>query len=277
MSSSRWYRDVPPNAGSAGHGEYRPAMNWQRFMTLMDTIRGRWDVAILANLAAGTSRPSDLLDAINAQSMSGHRLTWKVMRERLRHLEQAGYVGRQDISRFPRETRYWMTGFACRLLTELDALDTWYAANAPSLRTAAPRQVHANRTSRFNQDNLLQRGPPFLTAPAADRPSLMNDQCPGGGAEHGRSVPQARMSALERPWPPCSTREILVKWKPVSSASHRPVRPASRRISRSRLSNASCACCATPYTREDDLPQSGGLVVVVRDRQRPDGLEGRET
>jgi DNA-binding HxlR family transcriptional regulator len=142
MGDRRWYPEVAPGRGGVVRGEHQPAMNWQRFLSLMEGIRGRWDIAILANLAGGISRPSDLLGAINAQVTNGRRLTWKVMRERLRHLELAGYVGRWDVCRFPRETRYWATGFACRLLVELHALDTWYAANAPSLHPADPAASH---------------------------------------------------------------------------------------------------------------------------------------
>jgi DNA-binding HxlR family transcriptional regulator len=111
-------------------------VNWPRFMRLLAGIRGRWDLAILANLAEGGSRPTDLLDAINEQAGDGHRLTWKVMRDRLRHLEEAGYVGRCEVRRFPRETRYWATEFAGRLIAKLDALDAWYTANAPSPGTS---------------------------------------------------------------------------------------------------------------------------------------------
>jgi DNA-binding HxlR family transcriptional regulator len=107
-------------------------VNWQRFMRFLASIRGRWDLAILANLADGGIRPTDLLDAINEQANDGHRLTWKVMRDRLRHLEAEGYVSRREVRRFPRETHYWATEFARRLIAELDTLDAWYAANAPS-------------------------------------------------------------------------------------------------------------------------------------------------
>ena len=53
------------------------------------------------------------------------------MRDRLRHLEDAGYVSRWEVRRFPRETHYRATEFARRLVAELDSLDAWYTANAP--------------------------------------------------------------------------------------------------------------------------------------------------
>jgi DNA-binding HxlR family transcriptional regulator len=107
-------------------------VNWQHFMRFLASIRGRWDLAILANLTEGSSRPTELLDAINEQACDGHRLTWKVMRDRLRHLEDAGYVTRREVKRFPRETHYRVTEFARRLVAELDTLDAWYTANAPA-------------------------------------------------------------------------------------------------------------------------------------------------
>jgi DNA-binding HxlR family transcriptional regulator len=107
-------------------------VNWQHFMRFLASIRGRWDLAILVNLAEGSSRPTELLDAINEQACDGHQLTWKVMRDRLRHLEDAGYVTRHELKRFPRETHYWVTDFARRLVAELDTLDAWYTANAPA-------------------------------------------------------------------------------------------------------------------------------------------------
>jgi DNA-binding HxlR family transcriptional regulator len=106
-------------------------VNWQHFMRCLGSIRGRWDLAILANLTEGGARPTELLDAINGQACDGHRLTWKVMRDRLRHLEDAGYVSRREVRRFPRETHYGATEFARGLDAELDSLDAWYTANAP--------------------------------------------------------------------------------------------------------------------------------------------------
>jgi hypothetical protein len=41
-------------------------------------------------------------------------------------------VTRREVKRFPRETHYWATEFARRLVAELDTLDAWYTANAPA-------------------------------------------------------------------------------------------------------------------------------------------------
>jgi DNA-binding HxlR family transcriptional regulator len=84
-------------------------------------------VAILASLANGVSRPGDLVTAINAQA--DHELTLKVLIESLRRLEESGLVRRQELSRRPRRTHYWLTAFGYMLLKELDRLDAWYEAS----------------------------------------------------------------------------------------------------------------------------------------------------
>src|SRR5262245_23536393 len=91
----------------------------------------------------------------------------------------------------------------------------------------------------------------------------------GACASAPHATHQARMSASERLCPPCSTRETFVKWNPVASASWRPDRPASRRISRRRLPNASLARRSLPGGI------SGGLVLAVRDAELPHGIECR--
>lgn len=113
-------------------GRLPKAMSWQGCSRVMAEIGGRWDLAILTTLASSTSqRPSDLLQAINAQAHDGRLLTWKVMGERLRHLEQAGYVCRSEMRQYPRERRYWLTPWARSLLAQLAVLGTWYTEHVP--------------------------------------------------------------------------------------------------------------------------------------------------
>jgi DNA-binding HxlR family transcriptional regulator len=71
--------------------------------------RRQWDLAGLANLAAGTERPGDLIEAINAQASDGRRIGWKVLTDTLRRLERSGYVARQEMPGAPRET---VTGYS---------------------------------------------------------------------------------------------------------------------------------------------------------------------
>lgn len=101
-------------------------MNWQNLMNRLAPLRRQWDLAVLANLAAGTERPGDLIEAINAQAADGRRIGWKVLNDTLRRLETSGYVGRQEMSNVPRETRYWLCPPGYRLLSALTLLDTWY-------------------------------------------------------------------------------------------------------------------------------------------------------
>ena len=37
-------------------------MNWQNLMDRLAPLRRQWDLAVLANLAAGTERPGDLIE-----------------------------------------------------------------------------------------------------------------------------------------------------------------------------------------------------------------------
>ena len=61
-------------------------MNWQNLMNRLAPLRRQWDLAVLANLAAGTERPGDLIEAINAQATDGRRIGWKVLNDTLRRL-----------------------------------------------------------------------------------------------------------------------------------------------------------------------------------------------
>jgi len=106
-------------------------VNWQNLMDRLAPLRRQWDLAVLANLAAGTERPSDLIEAINAQATDGRRIGWKVLNDTLRRLERSGYVARQEMPGVPRETRYWLRPPGHRLLAALRLLDTWYDEHEP--------------------------------------------------------------------------------------------------------------------------------------------------
>lgn len=101
-------------------------MNWQNLMDRLAPLRRQWDLAVLANLASGTERPSDLIEAINAQASDGRRIGWKVLNDTLRRLEGSGYVARQEMPGVPRETRYRLRPPGRRLISAVSLLDTWY-------------------------------------------------------------------------------------------------------------------------------------------------------
>jgi DNA-binding HxlR family transcriptional regulator len=103
-------------------------MNWRHLMVVLAPVRGRWDLAVLANLEQRETRPGDLIEAINAQAgnTDGHRISWKVLIDTLRRLEEEGYVGHREVSRLPRETRYWLLPSGRRLVAALNRLeDAW--------------------------------------------------------------------------------------------------------------------------------------------------------
>jgi DNA-binding HxlR family transcriptional regulator len=101
-------------------------VNWMSVMDRLAPLRRQWDLAVLANLAAGTERPGDLIEAINAQATNGRRIGWKVLNDTLRRLQSNGYVLRQEIPSVPRETRYRLRQRGHRLVCALALLDTWY-------------------------------------------------------------------------------------------------------------------------------------------------------
>jgi len=101
-------------------------VDWEHLRKRLAAVRGRWDLAVLANLAGGVTRPGDLIEAISAQSEKERRISWKVLTETLRRLEDEGYVGHKEISRLPRVTRYWLTPPGYRLVSVLCLLDAWY-------------------------------------------------------------------------------------------------------------------------------------------------------
>jgi DNA-binding HxlR family transcriptional regulator len=114
-------------------------MDWQNLMNQLAPLRRRWDLAVLANLAEsdGPVRPADLIKAINAQSEDG-QISWKVLEARLRHLEGSGYIGRQQMPRVPRETRYWLLPRGRELITALTLLEGWYTREDPGTGGDAP-------------------------------------------------------------------------------------------------------------------------------------------
>jgi DNA-binding HxlR family transcriptional regulator len=125
-------------------------VNWQNLMNRLAPLRRQWDLAVLANLAAGTERPGDLIEAINAQASDSRRIGWKVLNDTLRRLERSGFVARQEMPGVPRETRYRLRLPAQRLISAVSVLDTWYDDHEPGADTpsASPRRHPAG-----NQDD----------------------------------------------------------------------------------------------------------------------------
>jgi DNA-binding HxlR family transcriptional regulator len=102
-------------------------------------LRMRWDLGVLASLAEsdGPLRPTDLIETINAQSRDG-KLSWKVLEERLKFLEEAGFVARREVRRAPRETRYSLLPRGHRTITAVTLLDAWYSGEGARPDGALP-------------------------------------------------------------------------------------------------------------------------------------------
>jgi DNA-binding HxlR family transcriptional regulator len=106
-------------------------MDWQKLTTWLAPVGRRWDIAVLANLPPDGNwiRPADLLNAINAQAGPERQISWKVLKETLRRLEGDGYIARKEMTRVPRETRYWILDPGRRLVEALTLLEAWYEAD----------------------------------------------------------------------------------------------------------------------------------------------------
>jgi DNA-binding HxlR family transcriptional regulator len=102
-------------------------MDWQNLTRWLAPVRRRWDIAVLANLPPDGSwvRPAELLDAINTQATPERQISWKVLEETFRRLEAGGYIARREMTRVPRETRYWILAPGRRLVTALTLLEAW--------------------------------------------------------------------------------------------------------------------------------------------------------
>jgi DNA-binding HxlR family transcriptional regulator len=133
------------DAGVPGQFEDPDGEVSQNLINRLAPLRRQWDLAVLANLAAGTERPGDLIEAINAQASDGRRIGWKVLTDTLRRLERSGYVARQEMPGAPRETRYRLLPPGHRPVSALSLLDTWYDDHEPGDDTPARHPAGTRR------------------------------------------------------------------------------------------------------------------------------------
>lgn len=112
-------------AAASSCGRDGALVDWRHLRSRLAAVRGKWDLAVVVNLERGVERPGDLIGAINQQA--AEEISWKVLIETLRRLEEEGYVGHREISRLPRVTRYWLQPAGRRLVSALARLDAWYA------------------------------------------------------------------------------------------------------------------------------------------------------
>jgi DNA-binding HxlR family transcriptional regulator len=77
-------------------------VNWTKLTELLDTVDGKWDLGILANLEAGPMRPTDLCEVINDEVReTGHVLDPAVLTNTLRRMIDDGLIEHRELSRFP--------------------------------------------------------------------------------------------------------------------------------------------------------------------------------
>jgi DNA-binding HxlR family transcriptional regulator len=112
----------------SGHADARrPAhawsVDWDRVVEVITAVNGAWALPILRALASGTSRPGEILRAINADREPGSLLSQKVMLETLGRMIEDGLVHRAEVQRtVPRETHYSLTPRGHAILTALSKL-----------------------------------------------------------------------------------------------------------------------------------------------------------
>jgi DNA-binding HxlR family transcriptional regulator len=99
-------------------------IDWRQLKSRMAVFHRKWDLAVLVNLERGVERPGDLIEAISQQAEEA--ISWKVLIQTLRRLEEEGYVARREVSRLPRVTRYWLRPAGRRLVSAVARLDAWY-------------------------------------------------------------------------------------------------------------------------------------------------------
>jgi DNA-binding HxlR family transcriptional regulator len=94
-------------------------VQWDRVEEILAAVNGRWAVTILRHLAAGPSRPADLLQAVNE---GPGKLSHKVMFEVLARLVSTRLVRREEFRVWPRQTQYWLTAEGHEILNEISKL-----------------------------------------------------------------------------------------------------------------------------------------------------------
>jgi DNA-binding HxlR family transcriptional regulator len=118
-------------------------VNWTELTELLDTVDGKWDLGILANLESGPMRPTHLCRVINDQvGGTGHVLDPAVLTNTLTRMIEDGLVEHREVSRFPRTTLYSLTPHAYDVVAVLKGVDAWYAARRWYWQRRADEVMH---------------------------------------------------------------------------------------------------------------------------------------
>lgn len=118
-------------------------MDWTDLTRLLDTVDGKWDLGVLANLEDGPKQPTRLCAAINEQIRdTGHVLDPKVLNSTLQRMAEHGLVEHRQLASFPRSTLYSLTPQAYDMIAFLDGMDAWYDARRRYWRTRSEDVMH---------------------------------------------------------------------------------------------------------------------------------------
>jgi DNA-binding HxlR family transcriptional regulator len=118
-------------------------VDWTELTELLDSIDGKWDLGILANLEAGPMRPTELCKVINQQVReTGHVLDRAVLTNTLKRLIDDDLIEYREIAGFPRTTLYSLTAHAYDVIAVLNGIDAWYAARRRYWRRRTDEVMH---------------------------------------------------------------------------------------------------------------------------------------
>jgi DNA-binding HxlR family transcriptional regulator len=122
--------DVSQATEPVNPGDQSRNRHWQQSGALVQTLAGRWTLAILAELANGSRRYQDFHDALDGISS-------KVLTETLRRAERDGLIGRHlDAERVETATLYELTDLGRSLDAPLAAFAGWIDTNWQAVEAA---------------------------------------------------------------------------------------------------------------------------------------------
>lgn len=135
----------PPEAAvlaerRSGIGRRRKVVKWRDLDELLASVRHRWDLAVLENVACGPMQPRDLVKLINQQYLRDPPLSRPVLTATVKGLEGDGLVIREQVSKIPAITWVCITPWGQEVVAAFNALHAWWAA-----RYRLPRPGQAMR------------------------------------------------------------------------------------------------------------------------------------
>lgn len=93
----------------------------------MEVVGSKWKFCLLDEIAKGTTRPRDLVNAING-------ITKRVLQKQLSELELHGLLGKTIYAEVPLRVEYFLTASGRSILPLVSAVDKWGLSFAPQLK-----------------------------------------------------------------------------------------------------------------------------------------------